>query len=48
MVETLSAVLRESPDLSVDIPQDLVILVRHLLARNVEDRYASISHVRAD
>ena len=39
--ETLSAVLREPPDLSADIPQGLMALVRRLLAKSPEDRYAS-------
>jgi serine/threonine-protein kinase len=46
--ETLSAVLREPPELSSDIPQSLMVLVQHLLAKRVEDRYASIVDVRAD
>jgi serine/threonine-protein kinase len=46
--ETLSAVLREPPDLSDDIPPGLAALVRRLLAKTVEDRYASIADVRAD
>ena len=46
--ETLSAVLREPPELSADIPQGLMVLVRRLLAKAVEDRYASIADVRAD
>ena len=45
--ETLSAVLREPPDLSADIPQGLMALVRRLLAKNPEDRYASAADVRA-
>ena len=46
--ETLSAVLREPPDLSGDIPHGLTALVRRLLAKDPEDRYASAAEVRAD
>ena len=46
--ETLSAVLREPPDLSGDIPQPLGDVVRRLLAKRPEDRYASSADVRAD
>jgi len=46
--ETLSAVLREPPDLSGDIPQQLGDVVRRLLAKRPEDRYASAADVRAD
>ena len=48
MGETLSAVLREPPDLGEDIPQDVMALLRRLLAKNPEDRYASAADVRAD
>jgi TolB-like protein len=47
-VETLSAVLRERPELGGDIPSGLIVLLRRLLAKTVEDRYASIADVRAD
>ena len=46
--ETLSAVLREPPDLSADIPQGPRALVRRLLAKTPADRYASAAEVRAD
>ncbi len=46
--ETLSAVLREPPDLSGDIPQGLGDVVRRLLAKRPEDRYESAADVRAD
>jgi eukaryotic-like serine/threonine-protein kinase len=46
--ETLSAVLREPPDLSGDIPQRRGDVVRRLLAKRPEDRYASAADVRAD
>ena len=48
MAETLSAVLREPPNLSGDIPQGPMDLVRRLLAKTPEDRYASAADVRAD
>jgi len=48
MAETLSAVLREPPELSGDIPPGLLLLLRRLLAKSAEDRYASIADVRAD
>jgi len=46
--ETLSAVLREPPDLSGDIPQPLGDVVRRLLAKRPEDRHSSAADVRAD
>ena len=46
--ETLAAVLREPPDLSDDMPNGLTALVRRLLAKTPEDRYASAADVRAD
>ena len=46
--ETLSAVLREPPDLSDAIPQRVADVVRRLLAKRPEDRYASAADVRAD
>ena len=48
MGETLAAVLREPPDLSDDIPHGLTTLIRRLLAKTPEDRYASAAEVRAD
>jgi eukaryotic-like serine/threonine-protein kinase len=48
MAETLSAVLREPPDLGLDVPPGLTVLVKRMLAKAVEDRYASIADVRAD
>ena len=46
--ETLSAVLREPPDLGTDIPHGLMALLRRLLAKTPEDRYASAAEVLAD
>jgi serine/threonine-protein kinase len=48
LAETLSAVLREPPELGADIPQGLMAMLQRLLAKTVEDRYASIADVRAD
>jgi TolB-like protein/Tfp pilus assembly protein PilF len=46
--ETLAAVLREPPDLGPDLPSRLIVLLRRLLAKTPEDRYASAAEVRAD
>ena len=46
--ETLAAVLRESPELSDDMPAGLTALVRRLLAKSPGERYASAGEVRAD
>jgi serine/threonine protein kinase/tetratricopeptide (TPR) repeat protein len=46
--ETLSAVLREPPDLRGDLPSGLADVVRRLLAKRPEDRYPSAADVRAD
>jgi serine/threonine-protein kinase len=46
--ETISAVLRESPDLGGDIPPGVKPLLDRLLARDVEQRPASIADVRAE
>ncbi len=47
-METFSAVLSDPPSLGGDIPQGLMVVLRRLLAKNVDDRYASIADVRAD
>ncbi len=46
-VETLSAVLRDPPDLNNDIPQGITVLLQRLLAKSAEDRYGSAADVRA-
>ncbi len=46
-VETLSAVLRDPPDLNNDIPQGMTVLLQRLLAKSAEDRYGSAADVRA-
>jgi eukaryotic-like serine/threonine-protein kinase len=48
MPETLAAVLREPPELSGDIPPGLLLVLRRLLAKTTEERYASVADVRAD
>jgi len=47
-VETLSAVLRDPPDLNSDIPQGMKVLLQRLLAKSADDRYRSAADVRAD
>jgi tetratricopeptide (TPR) repeat protein/predicted Ser/Thr protein kinase len=46
--ETLAAILRDPPDLSGDLPQGLMLLIRRLLAKSRDDRYQSMADVRAD
>jgi len=46
-VETLSAVLRDPPDLNHDIPQGMTALLQRLLAKSAADRYASAVEVHA-
>jgi serine/threonine protein kinase/tetratricopeptide (TPR) repeat protein len=53
MAETLSAVLRDSPDFGGEIPQGvtvqgLIVMARRMLAKDVAERYASIAEMRAD
>jgi serine/threonine protein kinase/tetratricopeptide (TPR) repeat protein len=53
MAETLSAVLRDSPDFGGEIPggttvRGLVVMARRMLAKDVAERYASIADLRAD
>ncbi len=53
MVETLSAVLRDSPDFGGELPQGvtvqgLVVMARRMLAKDAAQRYASIAEMRAD
>lgn len=51
-LETLSAILRDPPDLTAvegsGVPAGLVVLIRRLLAKPPEERYASMRDVRAD
>src|ERR1022692_4274793 len=46
--ETMAAILRDPPDLRGDLPQGLMLLSRRLLNKSREDRYPSMSQVRAD
>src|ERR1035438_2525224 len=46
--ETMAAILRDPPDLRGDLPQGLMLLIRRLLNKSREDRYPSMSQVRAD
>ena len=46
--ETMAAILRDAPDLSGDLPQGLMVLIRRLLAKPREERYSSMAEVRSD
>jgi tetratricopeptide (TPR) repeat protein len=46
--ETMAAILRDPPNLASDLPQGLMILVRRLLAKELDQRYQSMSDVLAD
>ena len=46
--ETLAAILRDPPNLSGDLPQGLMVLIRRLLAKSRDERYPSMAEVRAD
>jgi len=46
--ETIAAILRDPPNLSGDLPQGLMVLIRRLLAKSPDDRYQSMTEVRAD
>ncbi|MGH9592656.1 MAG: ATP-binding protein, partial [Bryobacteraceae bacterium] len=53
MAETLSAVLRDTPDFGGELQGDttvrgLVVMARRMLAKKATERYASIADVRAD
>lgn len=48
-METITAILRDPPNLTVgDVPPGLIILMRRLLAKSPEERYASMGDVHAD
>jgi tetratricopeptide (TPR) repeat protein/predicted Ser/Thr protein kinase len=47
-VETLSAVLREAPEIRGDIPQSLMVSVRRMLAKDPAERFESMAAVRAE
>ena len=42
------AILKETPNLSGDLPQGLTVLIRRLLAKSIELRYPSIAETLAD
>jgi tetratricopeptide (TPR) repeat protein len=46
--ETMAAILRDPPNLVGDFPQGLMLLIRRLLAKQVDQRYQSMSDVLAD
>jgi tetratricopeptide (TPR) repeat protein len=46
--ETMAAILRDPPNLVGDLPQGLMLLIRRLLAKQVDQRYQSMSDVLAD
>jgi tetratricopeptide (TPR) repeat protein len=52
MAETTSAILRDPPDLTVTeglgLSPGLLVLVRRLLAKSPDERYSSVTQVRAD
>jgi tetratricopeptide (TPR) repeat protein len=48
MMETLSAVLRDTPDIRGDMPQSLRVVVRRMLAKAPEERFANINEVRGE
>ncbi len=47
-VETLSAVIHETPQLHGEIPQALLTVIRRMLSKLPEDRFASMAEVRAE
>jgi tetratricopeptide (TPR) repeat protein len=46
--ETMAAVLRDQPNLAGNLPQGLMILIRRLLAKDLSQRYQSMTDVLAD
>ena len=49
-IETVSAILRDPPDLTTEpaLPPGLLVLLRRLLAKSPDERYSSMRDVRAD
>src|SRR5579862_6259587 len=47
-VETLSAVLREPPEISYELPLNLMRTVRRMLAKSADDRYPAINDVKRE
>ena len=48
ITETMAAILRDPPNLSGDLPQGLMVLIRRLLAKSPSERYSSMAEVRSD
>lgn len=48
IAETLSAVLRDSPEIRGDMPQSLRVVVRRMLAKTPEDRFGCMADVRGE
>jgi tetratricopeptide (TPR) repeat protein len=46
--ETMAAILRDQPNLAGNLPQGLMIMIRRLLAKDVSQRYQSMTDVLAD
>lgn len=46
--ETMAAILRDSPNLAGDLPQGLMLMIRRLLAKQLDQRYQSMTDVLAD
>lgn len=46
--DTAQAILKDTPNLSGDLPEGLKVLLRRLLAKSIELRYPSIAEGRAD
>jgi tetratricopeptide (TPR) repeat protein len=44
-METLSAILRDTPEIRGDMPQSLRVVVRRMLAKTPEERFASMAEV---
>jgi len=47
-METLSAVLRDTPDIRGEMPQSLRVVVRRMLAKSPDERFSSMTEVRAE
>jgi tetratricopeptide (TPR) repeat protein len=48
ITETLSAILRDIPEIRGDMPQSLRTIVRRMLAKLPEERFASIAEMKAE
>jgi len=47
-LEAMTAILHDPPDLSGELPQGLLVLIRRLLAKAPAERYQSMQEVRGD